>query len=213
MPDPQVWPLEANFADTIEELYGYSTEILAPEDGPEQRISHRVHPTGGIEFSCLAHIVDHAGLVEAKLFRYQAEPWLVPLWMLSRALTIDASVGVTSLTLDTVDAPYLDPLGYGTKLLIWRDARTFEALPIDTISPTSISLASPTTIAWPANVSKVIPCRVGRLEEVVPVSWLSPIILSLRVRFRFDADESVLSSSVAVPEGEFVDVGAIIPTL
>jgi hypothetical protein len=212
MPDPQVWPLMANFADTIEELYGYATEILGEEGGPEQRIAHKVHPGGGIEFSCAAHVLQDAGLIESKLYRYQGSHWLVPLWMLSRDLTADAGPPNTTIACATADAPFLDPLGFGPKLLIWRNARLFETVRIDSVNPSSIDLLDELTLSWPALVSKVIPCRVGLLEEIVPLGWRSPTLLTLRVRFRFDADESVLSSSALLPEGEFVDIGAIIPT-
>jgi hypothetical protein len=204
VPDPQVFPAMANLSEEPVEAYGYLSDVRISQSGKEQRIQLRRHPVGGIEFAYLCPDLTDGQHIAALLYAHRIKPWVVPLWCHARTLGGSVGLGGTSITVDTVNAPFQDPLGLGLYAVIWSGPRTYEAVRIDTVSPTSITLLAGTTRSWAIQGTYVIPARVGYLvDEVVEHDWITSKITGGRVRFTFDAVRETLEA-VAAPVGEIV---------
>lgn len=206
MPTPQVWPAQANLSEEVVESYGYLTNILTAQNGDEQRIQLRRHPRGGISFAYLCPNLVDGQHVSALLYANRVKPWVVPLWCYARKLGADVGVGGTALTVDTVNAPFQDPLGLGLYAVLWSATRSYEAVQIQTVSPTSISLLAGTGKAWTSAQTWVLPARVGYLvDEVAELNWITGALVGGRAHFTFDAVDEVLAvapSSGTVVFGE-----------
>jgi len=193
----------ANLHDEVVEPYGYFTDILTAENGDEQRVQLRRHPRHGYEFSYLCPELTEGQHVSSVLYANRVKPWIVPLWCHARVLAESVGAGGIVVTVDTVNAPFRDPLGLGLYAVLWSGARSYEAVRIDTVGPTQLTLLAGTVQSW-GQGAKVIPARVGYLvDEAVEQDWETGALVGGRVRFTFNAvDESLVAAPEA--EGEIV---------
>jgi len=195
-----VWPVRANARDETIEEYGYLTSILTAHDGSEQRIQRRRHPVGALEFSYACLNVTHAQASMNLLYAHRADRWVVPHWYHPRRLLGDVGAGATTIGVATPGAPFQDPLGLGLYVVLWKDPRTYEALPIDAVSVSNITLQVGPEKNWPAATTYVFPARVGILTDAARPQWDSSKVLTGRLRFTFDAveEELVISDEGAI---------------
>lgn len=188
MPLPVVWPVEPNAKDGIIETYGYMTDVIPGyRRGIEQRAQLRRHPVGGVEFSFLCDELREAQRISVLLQRKRAQQWIVPLWQYRAAPTANVSPGAVEISVVTANIPFTDPLGLGPYAVLWRNSQEYEVVYLNAIFPSKVELAAPVAGTWPSASVELLPCRVGRLEQPPSTPWLTPRLLTGRVRFDFDA--------------------------
>ncbi len=190
MPIPRMWPVAANPTRPLVEEYGYQTGVVRSFAGMEQRSQLRRHPIGSLEAEYLLDVEQEAQAAAAVLHRGQNDVWAVPLWMYMQPLGGALSPGNIFVFLDsTVGIPFVDPGGYTGYAAFWSSPLLYEAAEIDSVGPSSISLATPgVTKSWAIPGTYVIPTRVGRLAETIDYEWLTRSMLRAVLRFEFEPE-------------------------
>jgi len=193
VPYPVVWALEPNISDPVVETYGYMTDVIELRRR-EQRVQLRRHPIGAIEFSFFCENPLEGQRTAVLIHRKRAQPWIVPLWQYRSRPTADVTAGATEVQVVTSLIPFTDPLGLGPYALLWRSSSSYELVHLNAIYPTKLELAQPVAGNWTAGSVEVLPCRVGRLEQAPRTPWLTPQVLTGRVRFDFDcwSDDNIV---------------------
>lgn len=187
MPDPIVWALEPNAVDQVVEEYGYLTDVLAAYRRLEQRIQLRRHSTGAIEFSFFCDDLLEGQRISVLLQRKRAQPWIVPLWPYRSRPAANITAGDTLIQIPTANIPFTDALGLGPYAVLWRTSRLYELVKLNAIYANAVELAQPVAGTWSAATIELIPARVGRLEQAPRTPWLTPKLLTGRIRFDFDS--------------------------
>lgn len=150
------WPFAIGGA--ISERLEWLTDVMAPPYGPPQNRKLRHTPRTFLNFDGL----EEAGLrrwMETLLVNNRAGLWHVPLAIDTTETTAAAAAAATTIEVSTAGRRFQ---AGGNALLLGRDARTHEVVEIDTVEADEITLAQPTTRAWPAG-SMIVPTIGGQL--------------------------------------------------
>lgn len=190
MPDPIVFPFEANYLEPITETITFATDILTGMDGTEQRRRLRWHPTGKLEFSLLL-TGRKAQRFLALVHGYQGSEWVVPMWHLADKLSVAATSGSSSYAVVEEElAGYIEAAGASQPFaLLWKDDETYELTKVDTIQTpydNVIDLTEALAATWPIGTVSMS-AKIGRLDPEMSLSWESRDTLSARIKFSFDA--------------------------
>lgn len=163
----------------VVERFFYQTDVIVSEDLTEQRIKLRGSPRREAEFVLLGFDPQYINrLFTTMMVQQEASIW-VPLWWDAVLLTADASIGGTSLTIDTVGRDFIAQ----NHALVWRTDDIWEEITVNSVLGSSIT-CSALTKAWPANTTYVVPCFNMRWEPEVPWTRQSMLISEARVRMR-----------------------------
>lgn len=172
------WTWPANWSEGITERLEWMTDLLQAYRGEEQARALRIFPRHVIEFSILADGMERRHL-EAALWSWSARVWAVPLWWdgidLSAALpagstTIPVSVGLRAYQIGTL------------AMLLGPNSRSYEVIEIDDVGSGSLTLARPTTAAWPAG-TRLYPARASRIDGNASLSRFTGAAAYARMRF------------------------------
>ncbi len=178
----QPFPFPPDMGQGIREAIVYLTDVIEAYDTTEQRVQLRAKARGGMEYVPVFTDPRDAQYANALLQGAQAAPLGVPLWQYAERLTAGASVGATTLTLDTTDVPWAS----GDTLFLFADPYTWEALTVDIVGAGSLTLTSPTTKAWGAGSQATI-LKVGRLGNSQTFDWHSLLYGAARVSFSLES--------------------------
>ena len=134
--------------DVVEKLL-FDTAVIRTPGGQEQRVSTRAVPRQQFEltFSLLTSQKERQRLL-SMLFSRQAATIGLPLWHESLFLTAAVSAGATSIPVGDTSAT--DWRVGGIVALRKAGAAGYEALPIASITGTTIELSEPTTLSYAA---------------------------------------------------------------
>lgn len=165
MPEPWVHPIGGEYSETL----AWLTDVLqAGSTGATQHRRLREAPRTVLAFASQASGDAWRRLV-LELRRRAAQAWDVPLAYDERALTASASIGATSLAVVVAGARFV---AGGRALLTSPDLGAWEAVEIDTVGTSTLTLADPTAQAWPAG-TRVVPLRAARLDPMPAVQWFT----------------------------------------
>lgn len=195
MPDPTVWPIEANGADPIVERFGYLTDVLATYTNREQRVCLRHVPLESYEFGILGVAARESELAAGLLYDASDELVAVPLWHYGSKLTSAVAPGGALLAIpDAADCPYLA----GGYALVWRDAFTWELFSVSGTSGAGVATSDTSAGSW-AIGSYVYPVRVGRLSDREALRWETSRYSSGRITWTMEQAGvgTIIGASVA----------------
>lgn len=174
-----VFSFRPNWHDGIVEALEWFTDLLdAKRTGAEQRIALRLTPRRSFE-ARLDLIGTERTFADLFLRRFHAAEFMVPVWHDNALLTSAAAIGASTLAVDTVDREFVDD---GMALLVGDDALSCEAVRIDTVSASSISLVSPTTLTWRAGTT-IHPLRRSRFNSDIRLSNLTDTVAQGKLTF------------------------------
>lgn len=170
-----------NWADEVVESYEWLTDILTAYGGVEQAIGLREVPRRGLAYS-LTTMDRHAGnRLETLLLGWQSRLFAVPVWTDCQALAADLALGSLAIPCETSGYEYAaDGLA-----VLWRGHEEYEAVEIESVGASSLTLKAATLALWPAG-TKILPVRLGRLPGAQNLKRETGHHFSGRVEFRFD---------------------------
>lgn len=133
-----LWPFCP--APVVTETLAWLTETLNPYS-TQQAASLRVAPRQGFTFD---HPFSFREYERAQLLmEYAAHgDWDLPVWPERQRITVGS--GVSVLSVDTTTSDYRE----GGKCLLWQSSEACEAIEIDALTATTITLATPTSRAY-----------------------------------------------------------------
>lgn len=172
---------EIDWGDGYRERNAYLTDVLRARSEDEQRIKLRQLPRPGAAFRVVTLNARDSGLLKSLIYGWQDRVYGVPVWPDATPLTAQASIGATTISLSTAGRAFTA----GGILMLWANAHTAEALTIDSVGGSSITLESPTTKQWPAG-TLCIPLFRGRLAQAQAFS--KPATAVTRAQVAFDGE-------------------------
>lgn len=188
-----VWTIAPNWQGGILEALEWYTNVLTPEiNRAEQRRMIRMSPRRSFEVGFTVEGNERSYLANW-LHRLGGSEFMLPLWHDHGQLGATAAIGATTLSVDTQWREFVDD---GMALLVSSDCFTFEAVEIDTVSSSTISLVSGLTSAWPSGTT-IHPLRRARFDkDDASLSWLTSRVGSGTLRFNLaQANDFDLGSS------------------
>lgn len=172
------WTWPANWSEGITERLEWMTDLLQAYRGEEQARALRLLPRHVVEFSILVEGLERRHL-EAALWNWGARVWAVPLWWDGIDLTSALAAGATTIPVAVGSRAYQ----IGTlALLQGPNSRTYEVIEIDDVGSGSLTLARPTTSAWPAG-TRLYPARAARIDGNASLSRFTGTAAYARMRF------------------------------
>ncbi len=177
-----LFPFRPNWQNRVSETLEWKTDVLRAFDGDEQRRSLRVLPRRGLEYDFMVR-GENARLFENLMWSWQHRLFAVPLWMYKANLTSPASIGDSTLYLDTTDRGFaVDGL-----VCIYRSTTQFEVAAADTVSSNQITLKYPLSNGWVAG-DRVYPVLVGKPPSSIPTQRHTDDLLTGKASFISSAD-------------------------
>lgn len=152
----RVVPFSIDPSGAILERYGYLTRILSSHAQHEQRAALRSIPRRSWSFDFVLVGRDHR-LAQALLHGWSAQPFGLPIWYEETRLTAQATAGATSIACDTTLRDW-DELA-----ILWSSPHVWEAVLIESVAPSAITLGAQLQATWPAN-TRLYPMRLARIE-------------------------------------------------
>lgn len=169
-------------AGPFEETFGYKSSVRTSDDGTEQRRQLMSLPTREISLVALAEDPVQAAELVVRLFNGGRHLFGVPYWADATALGASLSPGATVITVDTTARIF----AAGDLIVLWKDARTWQALTIAAggVTPTTLTVSNPVAGSWSANDTLVIPVLPARLTADAELEHPAPGVAAVRATFR-----------------------------
>jgi hypothetical protein len=176
--------LDADMSDSINQTFGFVTDIMTAKRGDEQRVQLKEIPRTTQEFTVNCVDERDAQLLQSMLWGWQWRVFGVPIWQDAQRLSVALSPGATVINIPTT-------VGYdfavGGIVFLWKDAHTWEAVTISAVNPTSLTTA-PVAGTWAVRSTIVLPMKLGRLKSKEDVQWTD--VDKSGGRFSFDMEAS-----------------------
>ena len=145
----------------VTERLGFNTEILQSHNRTEQRIAKRRGvPKRDVATRLFVEDEDECARLEAVLQKWLKRPWIVPLWFEAEKHTGNLPAASSSLVIDTRYADFRA----GSYAFIWGSANNYEAVWLDTVGDSLLTLLEPTLNAYDG-IKWIMPLRTGRVIE------------------------------------------------
>lgn len=190
-----VFSVAPDWTAGIKETISYFTDVLSAYSDNEQRRALRQIPRRGLKYRALALKARDSAGMESLVWGWQHQPFGVPWWQDQTPLTADTPAGSFSVPCVTTDRQFAT----GGIAVIWIDEYTFEALTIATVSPTGITVTSPTQFSWKAGPSTlVMPIFLARLKSQVQVDRLWSAADMMELDFAGEAQQPAPSPSASL---------------
>jgi len=210
MPDPTVWPVDANGGEPISETFGYLTDIIETYAGREQRICLRSVPLERYEFGILGISARESALAAGIVFDSQDDVVAVPLWHYASKLTGTLSPGGSLISItDAQDIPYRA----GGLAIVWIDPFTWELFDVSGTSGSGVATSDVSVGTWPAG-SYVFPARRARLSDKASLRWETTRVLSGRLEWTMEQSGigTIIGSSAPATTFKGVEVLEVEPS-
>ncbi|ECG5643239.1 phage tail protein [Salmonella enterica subsp. enterica serovar Poona] len=180
----------------VTETLSWKTDILASQNGAEQRMARRLSPRRTLEFQVVADGNDRQRL-EADLFHFGSRIWSVPVFMDVATLTQPVPPG--SLTLP-LSARWRDIQSGSSLLLRTGSGMTAETetVEVSVAGDDAITLKRPVTRYWPAG-TRLYPLRSAQLTDMPVLTRKSDGVATAQVRFRFTGHQPFDGTSITPP--------------
>lgn len=180
--------ISPDWAQGIDDVPSWLTDVMTAYDDTEQRMSLRVFPNRSVSYVAMALDEREAGLMDSLLWAWQSRSFGVPLWMDRGLMSADAPAGSLVIACDTTNMTLVDNVD---TVILFTDAFTWFASPVVAHTSTSITLGTPTDKDFAAADSTVIPVVLGRITDKLPVS--RPNTSSASAQIKFDLQTARLS--------------------
>ncbi len=198
MPAPTVFPIRPSGRAELTLEYGYPTDIFRSDSGSEQRrqlasLAHRA-----LEIPAFTVDERDTQIAESLVYSSQGLPLGVPLWPFAQKLTAQAASGATSFSI-----PEATPVPWptGGYVLLFQDARNYEALRFNTGSGTTVTTLDPSTRIWPTG-TLLLPLMDGRLDGNHRAARAT--VKKLDSSFRFDLDPAAAAAVGTAPVSAYL---------
>lgn len=173
-----VWFTPPDWSGGITESLMWLTDVQQAWHGAQDRTPLRAVPRREWEFSVIDGATSRQRL-EDLLFAWRARVFALPVWADQSFLSAALPANSDTIALDT---QHLDFAAGSTALLRGADGQ-HESVEVDTVTATGLTLARPTTLAWPAGTA-IYPCREARLTDTPKLDRSSADVTRSHVRFR-----------------------------
>lgn len=181
-----------DWSDGLEEELGYLTDVMAAYDTTEQRMMLRSVPNRKISYTAMAIDARESSLLMALLYAWQGRSYGVLLWQRASRLGLAVGAGAQDLVVDT---SFMNLAVDDTVILI-EDGFTWFASTVESFTAGTLRLASGTDKAFAANRALLVPVKLGRIADAVPVS--RPTNASSVIAVSFTLEVVPLSNSAPV---------------
>lgn len=183
----------------VEHTSDYSTQVLAADDGSEQRVQIREAAAEGIRFTSLITGAPVNGALELLLAQAPAARFNVPRWFDATRLTADIAPGATSIPCDTTDRGFA--VG-GQCVILSLGLGASEVRTIAGVSSTAVDVTGdPVTLTWGAEQDVVV-LPIAPARAVLPINktYIGGVLAELDLRFDWEVEPPPSAASVgAVP--------------
>ncbi len=152
-PTPQLFPFAHNWESPARETLGWLTDVHPAQTDYEQRAGIRQRPTRTLEFDSFIADDRLRRRFHAYLFQNQRRTIYLGDWTEASPLTANAAGAATTLAFVSAGRGFED----GGLMAVFQDEYTFEIVEIDTVGPTSTTLAAGTVSAWTKGITLVVP--------------------------------------------------------
>jgi hypothetical protein len=178
---PIVWPCTPNWATPVNETLAFLTDAMQSSGtGAEQARALRTAPRRGFSFSALM-ADDAQRIVDAIRFDIGVRQFLLPIYPDQQWLT--APVAAVAAGIDCATAGF--DFQAGAQAVLWRDARHWELVTVDSIAASSLAFTAATANAWGPG-DRLIPVRKARLAGAPQATRHSDDIMALDVQTIID---------------------------
>ena len=177
-----------------EEFLEFLTDVLVHKDASEQRIALRKNPRQLFVWNFILEDGSERTKIHNFLFDWQSRVFGVPQWHELTSLTAAGAVDDTSITVQTTAfADYRT--ANGNLVLIYTDDGTFDVLPLNALTATTLTFDSPLLNSYPVG-TLVCPLRTGVLGDSLRGSRFPSSDARLRLEFRvLDNDANLADTS------------------
>lgn len=159
-----IFSFPPNWVEPYTERLSWLTNVLTSIDGREQRISRRLIPRRQFEYS-VSQVQENYQLLDSLLVGWQARIYAFPVWHEAQRLPVAYPAGTIAIDCNTTDLSFIVD-GYA---LLTMGPRQYEAVQIETVSPTGVTLTKPIGKDWP-RFTTFAPTQLGRLNTEVEVN-------------------------------------------
>lgn len=170
------------------------TDVQLAFEASEQRSRLREYPRRGFEFGTTLEGRERQ-TAENILFNWQAQPFMVPVWMDGERLTASVAPAATSVPADTATRDY----AAGNLVALWASPFSYEIAEIQAVNANSLDLVDPLVSGWPAWTTVMLPLRMARMPDAQSLSRFTGAAALGRLRF----DCVDLSAGVAATETSY----------
>jgi len=188
-----VWPFGPEMKNPIDETLEWLTHVQDSYKNVEQRFAGREQPRRILEYKTQI-VGSDTGLFESIVFGWSDRLYAVPLWQERSNLTDFVPLGTVTLDLDTTNRTFV-PDGL---LVLMKSAKMFEALEIESVTSTSITLKKPVERDWPQG-SRVYPVMVSSLEKPLSAQYVAENKIESIVRFTGSPAETNTRTPINAP--------------
>lgn len=203
-----LFSVQPDWSEGMAESISYLTDVLKSYSDNEQRRGLRQFPRRAMKFRALALNARDAAGMESLVWGWQDQPFGVPWWPDGIPLTSDTPAGSFFIPCATVDRMF----AAGGLCCIFQDEFTFEALTVDSVSPTGVTVLSPTQFDWKSNPAiLVMPVFLARLGSSVDVSRFSSEIDQIDCDFIGEAMQAAPAPTTTLAQYKGFDVLEIAP--
>lgn len=182
-----VFPFRPNWRRPLVERLEWLTDVLTARSGAEDRTAMRLHPRRSMEFEALVH-TSALQRLDALLWAYGGGQYVLPIWTDPQQLASTLSSGASSIPCDTAGYDF----AAGAYAVLWRNDAQYEAVEIDTVGASSLTLVGATAQTWPAG-TRLLPGRLARLPDDVRAPRASAAVA--QPMFTFELDNTGIASA------------------
>lgn len=192
----------------MEESIEFLTDVLKKYSDNEMRRGLRQLPRRAMRYRALTLNARDAAGMESLVWGWQNQPYAVPWWQDAQPLAANLPAGSFSIPVNTVDRLF----AVGGIVCIWVDEFTFEALNIESVSPTAITVSSPTQFSWSGGPgTRVMPVFLCRLPSKVTVRRHSSEIDQIDLEFIGEAAQPAPAPTTSPTQYKGFDVLEVPP--
>jgi hypothetical protein len=184
-----IWLIRPDWSNGISERLEWHTDVLAANDGSEQRVRLRKNARRVLEMAWLA-AGRNAMIADTLLTGWGSRKYCVPIWMERDVLASPVASGATSVTV--TDAALKD-YAVGGYAVLWASETQAEAIEISAISGNTLTFKTPVAASYGRGAS-VCPAMFARIDGEANVRHVRSDALSAILRF---ADEAATDRHAA----------------
>lgn len=199
-----VFSFDHNWIEPVIERMLWLTDVLRHRDASEQRRQPRRKARRQLEYSVLPVTSIERQRLDNFIWANQKGGMLLPIWTDASYLTVQANSGQPDVTVATTTYDY-DVDAY---LILWSDFETYEAVQIDSLTSSAVTLGENLASTWPAG-TVVCPARLARMSQSAQGQQHAHGVRPYR--FLFDVDEASVSSNriTAQSPDQYLSVDAL----
>lgn len=187
-----VFPFVANWATPPVESLGWLTSVERAYSGDEQRTRWRDAGRKELEYEVTILDRNEAARLENIMFGWQSRSWAVPIITDRAKLTAAANTGDITIYLSTTN------LGFyaGMPAILRTDSDTYEAVEIESVTSTSLTLVRALSGAWPAG-APIYPAGVAQMSAQQALTRPSDRYVRGSFTWRFEVGDEFANTPAA----------------